>query len=124
MAKRIFVSFAIEDQKFRDFLVGQSKNVDSPFEFADMSVKEAWKTDWREKCRTKIKGCDGMIGLVSKNSYSASGQLFEIRCAYEERVPVMLMYINSERPTLPELIRDRLINTWSWENLKSFIKRA
>lgn len=123
MTKKVFTSFAIEDEKYRNFLVGQSKNDNSPFEFVDMSVKKAWETDWEEKCRTKIKGCDGMVALISKNTYNASGELFEIRCAYEEKIPVMLMYINDDRPVLPSLLSGRLINTWSWDNLKSFISR-
>ena len=121
--KRVFISFAIEDSKYRDFLVAQSKNDNSPFEFIDMSVKKAWETDWETKCKTKIKGCDGMIALVSKNTVSATGEIFEIRCAYEEKIPVMLMYINDERPTLPSLLSGRLINIWSWPNLKSFVSR-
>ena len=42
MAKndRIFISFAIEDVKLRDFLVGQARNEKSPFSFVDMSVKK------------------------------------------------------------------------------------
>ena len=121
MAKRIFISFAIEDSNSRDLLVGQSKHDKTPFEFVDMSVKKAWETDWETKCRTKFKGCDGMIALVSRNTYSASGEIFEIKCAYEEKVPVMLMYINDNRPTLPTLISGKQINVWSWANLKSFV---
>ncbi|OGZ71737.1 MAG: hypothetical protein A2998_03235 [Candidatus Staskawiczbacteria bacterium RIFCSPLOWO2_01_FULL_37_25b] len=121
--KKVFTSFAIEDEKFRDFFVGQSKNDNSPFEFVDMSVKKAWETNWEEKCREKIKGCHGMVALVSKNTYNASGELFEVRCAYEEKIPVMLMYVNDDRPVLPPLLSGRLVNTWSWVNLKSFINR-
>lgn len=121
--KRIFISFAIEDVRFRDFLVGQAKNDASPFEFVDMSVKKAWETDWETKCRSKIKGCDGMIALISKNTPNASGEIFEIRCGYEEKVPVMLMYINNDRPTLPSLLSGKLVNTWSWDNIKSFINK-
>ena len=119
--KRIFISFAIEDQKYRDFLVAQSKNESSPFEFVDMSVKEAWKSDWKDKCTTKIRSCDGVIGLISKNTPSASGELFELECAYDEYIPVMLMYINDDRPTLPSFLNNKRVNIWSWNNLKSFI---
>ena len=56
--KRIFISFAIEDSTLRDFLVGQARNVNSPFEFVDMSVKQPWDSHWKTNCRTKIKGCD------------------------------------------------------------------
>ena len=64
----IFVSFAVEDKTYRDFLVGQARNAKSPFEFVDMSVKQPWDNAWKTNCRTKIKGCDGIIALVSKNT--------------------------------------------------------
>ena len=38
--KVIFVAFAVEDEKQRDLLKGQSLNTKSPFEYIDMSVKE------------------------------------------------------------------------------------
>lgn len=121
--KRIFIAFAVEDKTYRDFLVGQAKNDKSPFEFVDMSVKTPWETDWESKCRTKIKGCDGMIALISKSTSSATGELFEIKTAGEEKVPAMLMYTNTDRPTLPYSLSGRLVNIWSWDNIKSFINR-
>ena len=39
-SNRIFMSFAIEDEWARDFLVGHARNDNSPFELVDMSVKE------------------------------------------------------------------------------------
>lgn len=123
MPKRVFISFAIEDERSRDFLVGQARNENSPFEFVDMSVKEPWSSNWRDRCRTKIKGCDGMIALVSKKTANASGQLFEVRCAKEEKVPVRGIYISTtDRPlTLPEEFSGVLVQTWTWANIKSFI---
>ena len=121
--KRIFISFAIEDKTSRDFLVGQARNEDSPFEFVDMSVKEPWDSQWKTRCRTKIKGCDGVIALVSKNTKNADGQLWEISCAKEGGVPIRGIYTSSnDRPaTLPaELAGVRVVN-WTWENIKSFI---
>jgi hypothetical protein len=123
MNKRLFTAFAIEDAKYRTFLSAQAKLENSPFEFTDMSVKEPWSEDWKTKCRTRIRGCHGVVGLVSKNSAAASGQLWEIKCAYEEKKPVMLMWINDERPLLPASLKDKRINIWSWANLKSFIER-
>ena len=37
--KTIFIAFAIEDERMRDFLKGQSLLTNSPFEYVDMSVK-------------------------------------------------------------------------------------
>lgn len=121
--KKIFIAFAIEDVRSRDFLVGQAKNDNSPFEFVDMSVKQPWETDWETKCRAKIKGCDGMIALISKHTPTATGELFEIKAAAEEKVPTMLMYSSSDRPTLPSSLSGRLVNVWSWPNLKAFLNK-
>ena len=123
MAKRIFISFAIEDAKFRDFIVGQSKLEHSPFEFVDMSVKEPWSDSWKTNCRTKIKGCDGVIALVSKNTKNASGQLWEVKCSKEEKKPVRGFYIYSDdKPsTLPDEFSGVGVYHWTWENLKNFI---
>src|SRR6266853_2201504 len=117
--KRVFIAFAIEDETYRAFLGGQAKNAKSPFEFVDMSAKQAWDTNWKTNCRTRVKGCDGLVALVSKNTAKADGELWEIQCAYEEGIPVMLMWINDERPTLPALLKDRRINIWSWPKLET-----
>lgn len=126
MAKnnRIFISFAIEDANLRTLLVGQGKNAKTPFSFVDMSVKEPWDSAWKTNCRTKIKGCDGLIGIITKNTPKAEGQLWEIKCAYEENVPVMLIYGNDDRPTnLPEPIKGKLISLWTWENIEKFLAK-
>ena len=73
MMKRIFISFAKEDSNLRDLLVGQARNNNSPFEFVDMSVKQAWDSAWKTNCRRKIKGCDGVIALITKNTKNADG---------------------------------------------------
>lgn len=125
MAKnnRIFISFAVEDKKYRDLLVGQAKNKHSPFEFVDMSVKEPWDEKWKTNCRTKIKGCDGMIALVSKNTAKATGALWEVSCAKEEKVPVRGMYIDADnKPTsLPVEFNGVRVVEWGWDNIASFI---
>lgn len=38
--KRVFISFAIEDVEYRDYLVDQARKKHSPFDFIDMSVKK------------------------------------------------------------------------------------
>jgi len=125
MAKknRIFISFAIEDKTYRDFLVGQAKNENSPFEFVDMSVKQPWDSAWKTNCRTKIKGCDGVIALASKNTANATGQKWEVACAKEESVPVRGIYVdaNNKPASLPsEFAGVRVVN-WTWENISDFL---
>lgn len=82
--KVVFVAFAIEDERQRDFLKGQSLHPRAPFEFIDMSVKEPYDSNWKDRVRTRIRRSHGVIVLVSKNSLTSSGQRWEIQCAKEE----------------------------------------
>lgn len=83
--KVVFIAFAIEDERQRDFLKGQSLHPRAPYQFIDMSVKKPYENDWKDRVRTRIKRSDGVIILVSKNSLKSSGQKWEITCAKEEK---------------------------------------
>jgi len=118
MKKTIFIAFAIEDEKQRDLLKGQSLNTSSPFEYVDMSVKEAYVSEWKSKVRTRIKRSDGVIVLVSKNSKTSSGQRWEIECAEEEGKKVIGIWAyNDDRTNISGLNT----KTWSWSNIVNFI---
>lgn len=116
--KVIFVAFAIEDERQRDFLKGQSLGAKSPFEYVDMSVKEPYSSDWKEKVRTRIRRSHGVIALVSKNSISSSGQKWEIACAREEKKPVLGIWAYTDDRTNLDGVRTVV---WSWDAIKNFI---
>lgn len=117
--KRVFISFAIEDVEYRDYLVEQAKSNRSPFEFIDMSVKTKWKeSEWKERCRTKIKGCDGVIALISKNTHKAAGARWEIKCAREEGVKIIGMQIKkNDQGAIPIELKGKQVILWNWKNL-------
>ncbi len=116
--KIVFVAFAIEDERQRDFLKGQSLHTRSPFEYIDMSVKEAYDKDWKDRVRTRIKRSDGVIVLVSKNSLTSSGQKWEIECAKEEKKKILGIWAYTDDRTN---IVDVNTKVWTWDNIKSFI---
>lgn len=116
--KTIFIAFAIEDERMRDFLKGQSLLTNSPFEYVDMSVKQAYDTDWKNKVRTRIRRSDGVIISVSKNSLTSSGQKWEIQCAKEEGKKILGIWAYSDDRTN---IVGVLTKTWTWDNIKNFI---
>jgi hypothetical protein len=118
MAKTIFIAFAIEDETQRDFLKGQSLHTSSPFEFVDMSVKEPYATDWKDKVRTRIRRSDGVIVLVSKSSLTSSGQKWEIECSKEEKKSILGIWAYSDDRTVLPGVTTR---TWSWETIEKFI---
>ena len=120
--KRIFTSFAIEDERMRDLFVGQARLAKVPYELTDMSVKEPWSSEWKTKCRTKIKGCDGVVVLISKNLKKADGALWEIKCAKEEKIPIIGVYMTDcnilDSPDETNGIKKV---TWTWANIAEFV---
>lgn len=120
--KRIFISFAMEDKTLRDFLVGQARNEKTPFDFVDMSVKEPWDSAWKTNCRTKIKGCDGLLAIITKNTKNATGQLWEIMCAKDEFIPRRGIWGNDDHPaTSPSELEGVRIVNWTWDNIANWI---
>ena len=116
--KVLFVAFAIEDVRIRDLIKGQSLNTASPFEYIDMSVKEAYDEEWKKRVRTRILRSDGVIAIVSKNSLNSTGQEWEILCAKEEKKPLRGFWAYREDRT--NLVG---VNTavWTWPDIAAFI---
>ncbi|MFZ5693638.1 MAG: TIR domain-containing protein [Pseudomonadota bacterium] len=116
--KVVFIAFAIEDERQRDFLKGQSLNTKSPFEFIDMSVKEPYRSEWKERVRTRIRRSDGVIALVSKNSLTSSGQQWEIQCAKEEKIKLRGVWAYTDDRTKLDGVTTVV---WTWKNITDFI---
>lgn len=116
--KVVFVAFAFEDERQRDFLKGQSLNTNSPFEYVDMSVKEPYDSNWKDHVRTRIRRSDGVIALVSKNSLTSSGQKWEIACSREEEKKFLGIWAYTDDRT--NLLG---VNTvvWTWPAIEKFI---
>jgi len=116
--KTIFIAFSMEDENIRDLIKGQALNTQSPFEYIDMSVKEPYKSAWKDRVRTRIKRSDGVLAIISKNSESSTGQDWEIACAKEEGVPVRGIWAyKNDRTNIVG------VNTmvWTWPNIANWI---
>jgi len=119
--KRVFIAFAKEDERIRDLIKGQSLNSASPFEYVDMSVKEPYSSEWKERVRTRIRGSDGVIALLSMSSLTASGELWEIQCAVEEKKPLLGLYIYKDEHSKPSVMGSANCIVWTWDGIASFI---
>jgi len=122
--KRVFISFDYDhDEILKTFLVGQSKNEDTPFELADWSIKEPLSGNWKDKARTRIKGVDLMAVICGEHTDAATGVSAEIGIAQEEKLPYFLLKGYSDRAcTKPKAAKDTdKIYKWTWDNLKSLI---
>src|ERR1700693_908818 len=119
--KRVFIAFAIEDEGQRNLLVGQARNEKCPFDFVDMSLKEPYDEKWKTQCRSRIKGCDGTIALISKNTAKSDGEKWEITCSVEEKKKTRGLYAYSDdQAAAPAELGKNTVMKWTWDNIKSF----
>lgn len=122
--KRTFISFDYDnDLDLKNLLVGQAKNEDSPFEITDMSIKATIDSNWKEKARTRIKGCDVVAVICGEKTDTAAGVSAELRIAQEEKIPYFLLKGRSNKTCIKPkaaLLIDKMYN-WTWDNLKILI---
>ncbi len=122
MKKRVFVSFDFDnDRRLKDFIIGQSKLPDSPFEVVDHSLKEAApERNWEEKANTAIKRSDIVIVMVGPNTHLAHGVLKEVQMARSanKHIVQIIGYKNGDYTAVPYAGR---LYRWNWENLKSLL---
>lgn len=119
--KVVFIAFAEEDEGIRNLFTGQRVNADTPFEFVDMSVKEPYDKDWKERVRTRVRRSDGVIALISSNTPGADGELWEIECAVDERKRLLGIWIEDGYRTKPTEMGSAPCKNWTWDNVADFI---
>lgn len=121
MAKTpVFVSFDFDNDKvLKDFIIGQSKHGDSPFNVIDHSLKEAApEKDWKEKARRAIKLADVVIVMVGPETHKAPGVLAEVAIARDEdkKIIQVIGYKAGNYTAVPNALY-----SWNWDNLKKLL---
>lgn len=122
MKKRVFVSFDFDNDKtLKDFIIGQSRLPDSPFEVIDHSLKEAApERDWEAKARSAIARSEIVVVMVGPKTHRAAGVLKEVQMAreLEKRIVQVIGYKNGDYTAVPNAGR---LYQWNWDNLKKLL---
>ncbi len=123
--RRVFVSFDFDNDKtLKEFIVGQAKLDDSPFEITDMSLKEAApEKEWLEKAKAAIKRSDTMLIMLGPKTHKAPGVLKEVKIANElekHRFQV-IGYKDGDYTAVPNGGR---VYSWNWDNLKKLLAKV
>jgi hypothetical protein len=122
MKKRVFVSFDFDNDKtLKDFVVGQARLADSPFEVADWSMKEAApKKSWEEEANRRICSAELVIVMVGTNTHRAPGVLKEVKMARAagKRIVQFIGYKDANPTPVPDAGR---LYRWTWQNLQNLL---
>ncbi len=123
MKKRVFVSFDFDNDKtLKDFIIGQARLPDSPFEVIDHSLKEAAPSrTWENEARLAIRRANIVIVMVGPHTHTAPGVLKEVRMAREENKAIVQVIGYKDGNYTPVPNAGRLYR-WNWENLKGLLQ--
>ena len=126
MAKTpVFVSFDFDNDKaLKDFVIGQTRNADTPFEVADHSLKEAApESNWEAKARAAIKRAKVVLVMLGPQTYRASGVLKEVKMAQDEEVRCVQMIGYKDSDPKPVTGAGRVYR-WTQDNLATIFGQA
>ena len=121
--KKVLVSFDFDNDKvLKEFLIGQAKLPDSPFEVSDHSLKEAKpEQNWLVYAQRAIGRADVLIVLLGSKTKNASGVLKEVAIATAKEKPrfQLIGYKNGNANwAVPGGGRNY---NWTWPNLKKLL---
>ena len=122
--KKVFVSFDYDNDKpLKEFIIGQAKLADSPFEVIDFSLKEAApEKTWLDKARTAISRAEVFIVMLGSKTRNAQGVLKEVKIANElkkDKFQIIGYRDGSETWAVPNAGR---VYRWDWDNLKKLLR--
>lgn len=119
----VFVSFDFDhDRVLRDFIIGQSKLRDSPYEVTDYSLKEAARESfWEIKARRAIGRADVFVVMLGPRTRSALGVQKEVAMARALEKPrfQIIGYRNGSRDWA--VAGGGRTYSWSWDHLNRLL---
>lgn len=120
---KIFVSFDYDhDRVLRDFIVGQAKLLDSPFEVSDYSLKEAKREAvWEARARRAIVRADKFVVMLGPHTRRATGVRKEVAMAVALGKP-RFQVIGYKQGSREWAVRNGgRVYRWRWETLKQLL---
>lgn len=120
---KVFVSYDFDNDKvLKDFIIGQAKLADSPFEVSDHSLKEAApERDWEIKARAAINRVDKFIVMLGPKTRSASGVKKEVAIAKSLAKLRFQIIGYRDGPRDWAAVDGGVTYSWNWDNLKKLL---
>lgn len=122
---QVFISFALKDADLKDKLVEQINKARPEVKCVDMPMKKSWESAWKAEVQDTVRGCAGVIGLISESITRADGQQWELRCAFDSGLPVMLICDSDSKDIpakeLPDMLREKDIRLWEEPTVTGFL---
>lgn len=124
MARKVptYISFDYDNDKIlKEFVIGQSKRDDTPFQVIDHSIKEAVSGDWEAEAERRIMRSEIVLVIVGDYSHSAQGVLKEIALGrkHGKKIVQLIGYKDANPTPVPNAGR---LYRWTHDNLTAIFQ--
>lgn len=114
MARNVFLSFAIEDQRLVNAFRAQARSDRSDLEFRDYSVKEPFEREWKRNVERLIRRCSTTICLIGESTWSSDAVDWEIRKSDELGKSLIAVQLGPDVRRHPRALRDLGVAVVPW----------
>jgi hypothetical protein len=127
MARRVFLSFVVEDQDLVGLFRGQAKNKNNDLEFSDCSVQEPYDSTnapyIRSRIRERIRSASVTICLIGQTTYRSKWVDWELRTSKEEGNGVFGVRLHSDpiKDPTPQALTELKASVVNW-NIDAIVK--
>lgn len=116
MAPRAFISFEMEDQWSRSFLVQHAHDRNNSIEFQDYSVKTPWDQSWKTNCKARIARTAGTIVMIGPTTFRSDAVLWEVAETRRQGHPLFGIQINHDRTwPIPQGVPSSSVIRWDFD---------
>jgi len=122
MPPRAFISFEMEDNWAREFLVQQAKDSRNDIEFVDYSVQSPFDTAWKTNCRERIARTKGTIILIGPTSHASEAVVWEIAETSRQNHHMFGIQINADAThAIPAGLSRNNVVRWNFEQIVKWL---
>jgi len=122
--RKIFVSYAPEDQSDVESFLEQSVKESLPFHLGYTRQKEAMNPEWMARTRDEVNHSDAILVLITKNISLSECAYWEMKCSNESGKPMLSMFIGGAGIMhKPMDIRPVPAMVLSWNRLRDFVSK-
>lgn len=119
---RAFISFEMEDQWARAFLVQHAKQGGNDVEFFDYSVKEAFESKWKTECAKRIAMTKGTIVLIGSTTYLSEAVLWEIAETRRQDHYMFGLQIHHDKThRIPAGLPEKNVIRWDFDQMAKWL---
>lgn len=122
MSPRAFISFEMEDDWARKFLVQHAHDKRNDIAFVDYSVQNAFDNAWKTQCKERISRTKGTIVLVGPTTYASDAVLWEIAETRRQGNYMFGIQINRDvTHTVPSGLPASSVIRWDFEKIVQWL---